>query len=234
MQEDQIWISSDDIKMPTRIGALTFRGKEYEPAPNRRAKGWLEWNVAPDGEPGPAPIYGEKVTIQAETDYRNMHYTLFWCCPYTQVESGHPTQANYTTQLLIPGASNPECIILEWNNKANGLVAMRKEDFLSKNTETTPLLKSEVQSHVQKEIKAVEKWVDSLPQEEIIVQGFQMNLRAAEKGDMKAQTLIAHSYHLGSGVTKDPTQAAYWYRKAAEQGDEGAKKILLSRYNTKL
>lgn len=33
-------------------------------------------------------------------------------------------------------------------------------------------------------------------------------------------------YEYGKGVAKDKTEAAKWYRKAAEQGDENAQKAL--------
>ena len=41
-------------------------------------------------------------------------------------------------------------------------------------------------------------------------------------GDANAQTNLADAYAFGKGVPQDYTQAAVWYRKAAEQGDAGA------------
>ena len=42
----------------------------------------------------------------------------------------------------------------------------------------------------------------------------------AEAGDSAAQFHLALAYHLGVGVVQDPTAAAAWYRRAAEQGHE--------------
>ena len=46
----------------------------------------------------------------------------------------------------------------------------------------------------------------------------------AEVGDVKAQSELGFMYDYGAGGAKrDPTEALKWYRKAAEQGDIGAK-----------
>ena len=45
---------------------------------------------------------------------------------------------------------------------------------------------------------------------------------AAERGDKEAQYNLGVCYNNGYGVTKDFTQAVYWFRKAAEQGDATA------------
>jgi len=45
-----------------------------------------------------------------------------------------------------------------------------------------------------------------------------------------AQFNLACNYRDGKGVAKDMTQAAYWYRKAAEQGDADAQNSLAIRY----
>ena len=43
--------------------------------------------------------------------------------------------------------------------------------------------------------------------------------RTAEEGDPEAQDRLGHCYYCGSnGVEKDPEEAAYWFRKSAEQG----------------
>ncbi len=42
--------------------------------------------------------------------------------------------------------------------------------------------------------------------------------KAAEQGDVKAQSYLAYMYAQGIGVTKDEVTAADWYRKAAKQG----------------
>ena len=46
--------------------------------------------------------------------------------------------------------------------------------------------------------------------------------RAANKGNMYAQTSLGILYYLGLGVPKNYTKAAEWYKKAAEQGDASA------------
>jgi hypothetical protein len=48
----------------------------------------------------------------------------------------------------------------------------------------------------------------------------------AAKGDAKAQIRLGILYANGQGVTKDYSQAALWYRKAAEQNDAGAQVLL--------
>ncbi|GHT63435.1 hypothetical protein FACS189451_10160 [Bacteroidia bacterium] len=47
--------------------------------------------------------------------------------------------------------------------------------------------------------------------------------KAAEQGAAIAQYELGLCYENGKGVTKDYSQAAYWYKKAAEQGDAIAK-----------
>jgi TPR repeat protein len=49
---------------------------------------------------------------------------------------------------------------------------------------------------------------------------------AAEQGDADAQYNLGNCYILGMGVAQDKAKAAEWYRKAAEQGHEGAQKRL--------
>lgn len=46
--------------------------------------------------------------------------------------------------------------------------------------------------------------------------------RKASGGHLREELEIARDYYTGHGVSRDFTQAAYWYRKAAEQGDPGA------------
>ena len=52
-------------------------------------------------------------------------------------------------------------------------------------------------------------------------------LDAAEGGDVKAQFSLAQCYDCGYGITPNREKAKYWFRKAAEQGDQDAKKELL-------
>ena len=47
-------------------------------------------------------------------------------------------------------------------------------------------------------------------------------LAAAKAGDAAAQYNLGVCYYNGDGVPKDLTQAAYWFRKSAEQGDADA------------
>jgi hypothetical protein len=207
MPEDTFSLYSDNIKVPTRFKGLTWRGVEYEPLPNRRAKGWLEWNVSPDNTPGPAPIYGEKVSLIAHTDHDNRHYSLFGI-PYTKMETGHPKDYVFTAQLLLSG--NPECVVLYWDNSLGGLAAKSKEDYFKPK-----------QSPVQKEIKAVEEWVDSLTPKEAEA----ANLIYAERGDANCQVSVALKYV----IEKNEEQAIYWFRKAAAQGNKAALEALRKR-----
>ena len=44
------------------------------------------------------------------------------------------------------------------------------------------------------------------------------NIRKAEQGDAKAQSVLGLTYSLGLGVPQDSQEAVKWYRRAAEQG----------------
>jgi TPR repeat protein len=44
----------------------------------------------------------------------------------------------------------------------------------------------------------------------------------AQNGDPSAQAYLGYLYAIGRGVPQDYTQAAIWYRRAAEQGNSGA------------
>jgi TPR repeat protein len=44
----------------------------------------------------------------------------------------------------------------------------------------------------------------------------------ASAGHLREELELADDYFAGRGVTRDLSQAVYWYRKAAEQGDPGA------------
>ena len=57
-------------------------------------------------------------------------------------------------------------------------------------------------------------------------------LKAAEHGELAAQSSIASSYENGIGVAPDLQAAARWYRKAAEAGDAGAAFTLGFFYQT--
>lgn len=48
----------------------------------------------------------------------------------------------------------------------------------------------------------------------------------ADKGVAQGQFNLAICYEKGNGVPKDFTKAAYWYEKAANQGDATAQSII--------
>src|SRR5579862_6053961 len=48
----------------------------------------------------------------------------------------------------------------------------------------------------------------------------------ANAGNPEAEFMVGTKYELGAQVTKDPAQAAVWYRKAAEKGDVRAEHSL--------
>jgi len=54
----------------------------------------------------------------------------------------------------------------------------------------------------------------------------------AEQGHAEAQFNLGLMYIDGQGVPQDYTQAAQWYRKAAEQGDATAQGMLRARYTS--
>lgn len=46
--------------------------------------------------------------------------------------------------------------------------------------------------------------------------------RRASAGHLREELELAGDYYTGRGVSRDLSQAAYWYRRAADQGDPGA------------
>jgi len=52
--------------------------------------------------------------------------------------------------------------------------------------------------------------------------------KAAKQGHVKAQYKVGSIYYFGEGVPKNEEKARKWYREAAQQGDESAKKMLKS------
>ena len=50
----------------------------------------------------------------------------------------------------------------------------------------------------------------------------QILLRRARQNDIQAQFYLGNAYANGLGIASNPEQAAYWYKKAAEQGKPGA------------
>jgi len=55
-------------------------------------------------------------------------------------------------------------------------------------------------------------------------------LKAALKGDIKAQFTLGSAYELGRGVAPDFAEAARWYQKAADAGNPGAQAHLGKLY----
>jgi uncharacterized protein len=51
-------------------------------------------------------------------------------------------------------------------------------------------------------------------------------IAAAERGDPRAQTVIAFMYETGRGLPQDPVLAAQWYHRAARQGYSRAQHML--------
>ena len=52
----------------------------------------------------------------------------------------------------------------------------------------------------------------------------------AERGNAPAQLKLARAYEAGTGVSRDDTQAAMWYRRSAEQGNSDAQDSLGQKY----
>jgi uncharacterized protein len=50
--------------------------------------------------------------------------------------------------------------------------------------------------------------------------------KAADQGNLNAQTNMGHMYKNGDGVPQDLIEAVKWYKKAADQGNEYARKEL--------
>ena len=50
--------------------------------------------------------------------------------------------------------------------------------------------------------------------------------KAAEQGDAEGQYFLASMYDFGKGTAENKAEAIRWYKKAAEQDHEGAKKRL--------
>ena len=53
----------------------------------------------------------------------------------------------------------------------------------------------------------------------------------AHLGGADSQLALAYSYGTGEGMERDEQKAAYWYGKAAEQGDPRAQLALAARYD---
>jgi TPR repeat protein len=55
--------------------------------------------------------------------------------------------------------------------------------------------------------------------------------KLAAAGYIKAQNTLANCYEYGKGVHQDFEKAVMWYRKAAEQGDNDAQKVIVTLLN---
>lgn len=139
IEDGQTSITIAKRPVPTEITALHFRGKDYLPMPSRRHKGWLEFNVAPDNESGPKPVYGEDLYVRFETDTTWM---VVWCCVW-YMETGHHKVFDWKTKLQFQSNENPECVII-YKNQGNLLTSAEpnKTEGNSSMKETTPLLKN--------------------------------------------------------------------------------------------
>jgi len=59
--------------------------------------------------------------------------------------------------------------------------------------------------------------------------------RAGEEGELEAQAALGEFYNFGiDGFPKDETQAAFWYKKAADRGDPDAENSLAWLYLTSI
>jgi TPR repeat protein len=55
---------------------------------------------------------------------------------------------------------------------------------------------------------------------------FEADLKAAQRGDAKAQVNLGYAFHFGQGVASDPAQAVKWFRQAADQGNSDGQRAL--------
>jgi TPR repeat protein len=88
------------------------------------------------------------------------------------------------------------------------------------------LLRSDTSIISEDDIEAITENTDY--SEEIYKKAFDIKFKEAKMGDAKAQHYVGCSYENGLGVTVDYAEAANWYAKAAEQGNENAKDALES------
>ena len=56
-------------------------------------------------------------------------------------------------------------------------------------------------------------------------------IKAAKAGDAVSQYNLAENYRTGVGAEKDLDLAAYWYRRAARQGDTDSIEALEKYFN---
>jgi TPR repeat protein len=61
--------------------------------------------------------------------------------------------------------------------------------------------------------------------------GFPTTFVRAHLGGVDSQLVLAYSYGTGEGAERDEEKAAYWYRRAAEQGDPRGQLALAARYD---
>lgn len=123
--ENAVVCRLNNRSIPSKWSTLTYRGIDYEPSPNRRAKGWVEWNIAPDNSEGPVPIYGETVTATRFTNQQYSYSGFFGVLSGEKLTSGYPKVWPFKAKLKLNG--NPECVVLYWNDKIGGLDAIEKK-----------------------------------------------------------------------------------------------------------
>lgn len=66
--------------------------------------------------------------------------------------------------------------------------------------------------------------------EQDLGKAFELNLKAAEKGNSSAQFRVAYSYSAGEGVAQDYSESFKWYMKLAEKNDAGAQNNIGAMY----
>ena len=65
---------------------------------------------------------------------------------------------------------------------------------------------------------------EGIPEDES--RAFELLDQAAKRGATRAQLAVGEMYEHGIATRKDPVMAAFWYRKAAEQGLDEARRRL--------
>jgi hypothetical protein len=75
---------------------------------------------------------------------------------------------------------------------------------------------------------AIGAWAQATPQTD--APSIAILEKQAASDDVKAQLRLGLRYDLGQGVAQDHTQAAEWYRKAAERGNADAQTLLGAAY----
>ncbi len=105
----------DEVKVPSTVASLTFRKTTYRAMPHRSMPGWYEVNVAPDGEDGPIPLYGETVGVNLET-YWTGNRSCWGCMSPHVFKTTELRHQQIPVVLTLPPAQNPKFVKLTWKN----------------------------------------------------------------------------------------------------------------------